>query len=64
LPPGLEVGFVIKEATGKLVVDLNTNSKTVDWILVTHYSPIETPISQTEIQGNSTHDLASILKGF
>ena len=64
LPPGLEVGFVIKDATGKLVVDLNTNSKTVDWILVTHYSPIETPISQTEIQGNSTHDLASISKGF
>ena len=64
LPPGLEVGFVIKDATGKLVVDLNTNSKTVDWILVTHYNPIETPISQTEIQGNSTHDLASISKGF
>ena len=64
LPPGLEVGFVIKDETGKLVVDLNTNSKTVDWILVTHYSPIETPISQIEIQGNSTHDLASISKGF
>ena len=64
IPPGLEVGTVIKDATGKLVVDLNTNSKTVDWILVTHYNPIETPISQTEIQGNSTHDLASISKGF
>ena len=43
LPSRFGGWLVIKDATGKLVVDLNTNSKTVDWVLVTHYSPIETP---------------------
>jgi rod shape-determining protein MreC len=64
LPPGLEVGLVIKDAKGKLVVNLNTNSKVIDWVLVTHYSPIEIPIFQTGMQGNQTYDLSSISVGF
>ena len=64
LPPGLEVGSVIKDAKGKLVVNLNTNGKVIDWVLVTHYSSIKSPEFETDMKEKQTEGLSNISEVF
>lgn len=57
LPRGLAVGTVRRVANGRHVVDLNINNKSLDWVWVYPFRPIQTPeadISETldiEIKG-------------